>query len=307
MDRNVLLIAVYSDQEIARFNATVLEKVTDIGLSTNIDVNKKPVSIWGITSSGRNSEIWNRMKINDHVVFQVGTDRYYIGLVSHKLKSKQIANELWKKYHLYASSFNHLFFITRLSFVSQIPKALFLSNTEQTMDSISLLYEGQIVDRNFRKFLADFDKAVNTKASQVIDKLKAIDYSDPPQRVKAQVTRIIRDTTKSFQLKVKYNFACQICGYQLKVNSIYYSEVHHIWPLGEGGLDNFDNMIVLCPNHHAEFDLCAIAIDPKDGMTIIDSNHNVRGKATFLRVHKLSASNLKYHYKKITQKQNEFD
>jgi predicted restriction endonuclease len=93
-----------------------------------------------------------------------------------------------------------------------------------------------------------------------------------------------------------------ICRYQLEVHNGFYSEVHHIWPLGEGGLDNFDNMIVLCPNHHAEFDMCAIGIDPDDGSTVIDSNSNVKGRAIFLGFHKLATSNLKYHYKKIIQK-----
>ena len=42
-------------------------------------------------------------------------------------------------------------------------------------------------------------------------------------------------------------------------------EVHHIKPLGSGhqGPDYPGNMLVLCPNHHAAFDLSTMALDPE--------------------------------------------
>ncbi len=68
------------------------------------------------------------------------------------------------------------------------------------------------------------------------------------------------------ELKEKYNHRCQICGLQLyKGNGEYYSEGHHLRPLGREhfGVDDEDNIIILCPNHHTEFDYGVIAIDPK--------------------------------------------
>ena len=43
-----------------------------------------------------------------------------------------------------------------------------------------------------------------------------------------------------------------------------YAEVHHIRPLGSGhdGPDHPGNMLVLCPNHHAAFDLMTMALNP---------------------------------------------
>ena len=79
-----------------------------------------------------------------------------------------------------------------------------------------------------------------------------------PERIKATVSRIIRDTDAARSLKSRYHFSCQVCGLQIQAaHGCYYIEVHHIRPLGGGhdGMDEHSNMLVLCPNHHAMFDL----------------------------------------------------
>jgi hypothetical protein len=56
-----------------------------------------------------------------------------------------------------------------------------------------------------------------------------------------------------------YGHKCAICQWQasenlVRVNGRYqYShgnEIHHITPVSEGGTDEDDNIILLCPNHH---------------------------------------------------------
>ena len=42
-----------------------------------------------------------------------------------------------------------------------------------------------------------------------------------------------------------YGSVCSICGFSLVV------EVHHIVPRSRGGGNHDDNLIPLCPNHHA--------------------------------------------------------
>lgn len=79
------------------------------------------------------------------------------------------------------------------------------------------------------------------------------------------VNTILRNKSLSDKIKKLYSNSCQICGVRLKVNDgLYYSEVHHIVPLGSphNGRDNIKNMICVCPNHHALLDLKAIAITP---------------------------------------------
>lgn len=85
----------------------------------------------------------------------------------------------------------------------------------------------------------------------------ASDLSEP-QRVKSQTMRVIRDTKAARDLKVLYGCECQVCGTVIEISEDQrYAEVHHIRPLGgvHEGKDKTDNMLVLCPNHHAMFDL----------------------------------------------------
>ena len=81
----------------------------------------------------------------------------------------------------------------------------------------------------------------------------------------------------------------------------FYSEVHHLKPLGEHGFDNEDNMLVLCPNHHALFDYLSIGIDPSDQITIIDLQANVLGKLTMIHGHTLGESNVDYHRQRMIE------
>ena len=83
---------------------------------------------------------------------------------------------------------------------------------------------------------------------------------------------------------------------------MFYSEVHHLQPLGNkhNGADNKHNMLVLCPNHHSMFDLGILAIDPMDGCHIIhiDSIDNLNGKIIEFK-HIVSSINIRYHYENI--------
>jgi len=73
-----------------------------------------------------------------------------------------------------------------------------------------------------------------------------------------QVYRITRDSKLVRDLKSLYDFACQVCGLHIQtLQGSPYIEVHHVQALGgdHAGLDIQANMLVLCPNHHAMFDL----------------------------------------------------
>jgi predicted restriction endonuclease len=90
-----------------------------------------------------------------------------------------------------------------------------------------------------------------------------------------EISRIKRNQKLVDEIKLQYDFTCQICGEQLKIRSdVYYSEVHHIKPLGSkhNGPDISDNMLSVCPNHHALLDLGAIEID----LQKLLKKHNIR-------------------------------
>ena len=56
-------------------------------------------------------------------------------------------------------------------------------------------------------------------------------------------------------LKLLHNFKCQICGITIqKKNGGFYIESAHIKEKSKAGPETPDNILILCPNHHKEFD-----------------------------------------------------
>lgn len=95
---------------------------------------------------------------------------------------------------------------------------------------------------------------------------KVHDLDAPPaERVQATVSRIIRDTQLSRRVKMLHECKCQIltCEYTIVLaDGSHYAEGHHVQPLGEphNGPDVLENIVCLCPNHHAACDLGAIRL-----------------------------------------------
>ena len=82
-----------------------------------------------------------------------------------------------------------------------------------------------------------------------------------PERAEITVSRILRDTRIARQLKNIHSNRCQICRKTIALRKERtYSEAHHLKPLGQphNGPDIPENIIVLCPNHHAICDFGAI-------------------------------------------------
>jgi hypothetical protein len=142
---------------------------------------------------------------------------------------------------------------------------------------------------------------IKPRTSEALKNRPPIDYKEPPKRVTVKNRRIIRDTENARDLKVRYNDRCQVCGTRLQLDEgEHYPEVHHLRPLGEDGLDNQSNMLVLCPNHHAMFDYRSLGVDPKDCSTIVDRRLKSIGKRLRFRDdHRLLKSYVRYHYEKL--------
>ncbi len=120
----------------------------------------------------------------------------------------------------------------------------------------------------------------------------ANDNEAPPERIHTFISRIVRDTAAAIALKYKYDFQCQICGIALHYGTDKrYAEVHHLRPLGQphDGPDLESNMLVLCPNHHALFDLNVPRFKSDSTLAI----NGVEFKLTLK--HKLAKTNIAYY------------
>lgn len=83
---------------------------------------------------------------------------------------------------------------------------------------------------------------------------------------KVTIQRLVRASKISRRLRDLYKQQCQLCGDRLrKSDGTHYSEAHHIQPYNKvhRGDDNSQNMIVLCPNCHTQFDDLYYAIHPE--------------------------------------------
>lgn len=81
--------------------------------------------------------------------------------------------------------------------------------------------------------------------------------------VETIINRIKRHQQIVTKLKDKYNNHCQIDGCNFtfkKKNGGFYSEVHHLVPLSQGGSQGEDNVVILCPNHHRMFHFAYVEI-----------------------------------------------
>lgn len=115
--------------------------------------------------------------------------------------------------------------------------------------------------------------------SQLSDTPTAIDLPlgmEEPNREYITTYRVLRDTNLARKLKLLHKNCCQICDYKIQLpNGKYYSEAHHIIPLGKphNGSDVAENIIVLCPNHHVMCDYGVIELNFREIKQI--SGHSI--------------------------------
>lgn len=131
------------------------------------------------------------------------------------------------------------------------------------------------------------------------DDIELPDGSETTERRPTTGSDIIRNEELVRKLKALYNHTCQICGdRRLKGTSTGFSHVHHLMPLGEphSGPDIPENTVVVCPNHHEDFENGMLAIDPQT----LEVNHfyeeTLRGKTVETKEgHQIGPQYVAYH------------
>jgi len=121
------------------------------------------------------------------------------------------------------------------------------------------------------------------------------------QEVQAQ----IRNARHVRELKALYQHTCVFCGKQMIVGvdpDKHYSEAAHIRPVGEpyNGPDQKNNMIILCPEHHLQFDRGVLRLRESGGNSVIRSK--ITGDALHDRPinlkhpHTIGVAYVQWHY-----------
>jgi len=121
---------------------------------------------------------------------------------------------------------------------------------------------------NFKSVLKKYVEMVQANFNGLFDQFVApaidVDPAPPPPRRWSEVSRIVRDTAITRELKRTYDNQCQICGQKLQLTeSEFYAEAHHLQPLGgeHNGPDIQENLICVCPNCHVLLDYGALPIE----------------------------------------------
>jgi predicted restriction endonuclease len=90
---------------------------------------------------------------------------------------------------------------------------------------------------------------------EIIKELKVV-TPQTPELVEFRGEKYKRDNKIIAQLKILRDFKCQICGASIqKRDNTFYIEAAHITEKEHKGSETPDNILILCPNHHKEFDL----------------------------------------------------
>lgn len=126
-----------------------------------------------------------------------------------------------------------------------------------------------------------------------------------PERVETTTSRVVRNTALSKELKEDYQYHCQLCGEARHKSPLeHYAEAHHIKPLGRPheGPDVKENILVLCPNHHADFDHGLVHVDPETHEVIHATDKSISGeKLQTKEHHDINSELLKYHNTEISK------
>ncbi|MGW1778564.1 HNH endonuclease [Streptomyces sp. NPDC002143] len=130
--------------------------------------------------------------------------------------------------------------------------------------AVAVLRETYFTDVDSHPLLERLGLTGYESASGVMDDpMEQEEESGPASRRPVTVSRIVRDPELAAEVKELYFDCCQVCGLQLPTRFSTYSEAAHIRGLGHphNGPDKLSNLLVLCPNHHVQFDALAIYID----------------------------------------------
>jgi len=122
----------------------------------------------------------------------------------------------------------------------------------------------------------------NNSKQSIIAELQNLKETDP-EIVVINSKSYKRDNKTVAQIKFIREFKCQICGTTIKKkDGSNFVEAAHIKPKHQKGRETPDNIILLCPNHHKEFDIGDRRIISQDANQIVFTLNGQRHEINLL-------------------------
>ncbi|MFV9482293.1 HNH endonuclease [Christiangramia sp. ASW11-125] len=130
---------------------------------------------------------------------------------------------------------------------------------QRYIDNLNLDEDFSREDEEEQEEISDYLKKNKTKKDLLNELDKA--ENDDSEKVTVNHRQYKRNNKIIALIKILRNFECQICGYYVKKrNGGKYIEAAHIRPKHKQGPEKPENILLLCPNHHKEFDFGELTI-----------------------------------------------
>ena len=249
------------------FAGTYEKPIFDVVIQTN--VRRNPINISKLKAG---EKIWLKWK-NGPIIMYAEIDSYEKGnVIDGDIKELREKTKDFPTYHM--DHYWKLLMEKNTFYYAMIylknskhlekpiqPERMFNRNTWIVIDSIEVKKEwfpNYITDRindSIDSFIENVDERTRNFINENED-IQAIlsDISNvniTPKKKKVIVNLYKRNSKLITKLKRVYKNKCQICMFRFKKENLeYYSEVHHIKPLGEDGSDSLENLVNLCANCH---------------------------------------------------------
>ncbi|MGW7364054.1 HNH endonuclease [Streptomyces sp. NPDC054841] len=175
--------------------------------------------------------------------------------------------------------------------------ALLLDDPFVRSQAVAVLRETYLADIDHHALMERLGLAGYESASGVPDDIEGQETElDPASRRTVTLSRIVRDPELTATVKRLHGDHCQVCGLRLPTRFGTYSEAAHIRGLGRphNGPDKLSNLLVLCPNHHVQFDALAIYVDT-DGTVRTTADDVSIGELRQHSAHQINDAHLRYH------------
>lgn len=304
---NLFLIPV-SDEWVGRFKSTVQTPVESDTDAPDTIASLLPARVWGATAGSQTEQYFDEMRPRDCVLFYREGDFFAGGIVGRTLDDPSVGAWIWDNPE------SRFIFTLEEYFdwapaIARIWDALGYNGSPRVQGFLrvkpSRLENIRGDEKTLERVL--FGTLNETLSETAGNSLGAalITHDRSPERTTTERDRLLRDQTLVTELKSLYDHTCQLCGYRLQRGvDAGYAEVHHIKPLGSphNGPDIPENMLVLCPNHHADFDNGMLTVDPETFTVNHAYDDSISGSQLTLRDgHQVHSVFLQHHNDAIVE------
>ena len=286
----VYIIPIGSENAVNNMNNTLLNKVDKQSILANgvtIDENlyeDNKINVWGLIPGPQNTRQWQRFKPHDIVIFVPSKYNLIVTEILEITKSKDLANTLWG-IDKNGQTWEMIFFVKILMIIEK-DKRSFLNELGYS-EKDQLMGNRKITDRFISKYRSvenflnlNLEIAVSPEsfsddiATQTVENVlpSRLSKEERFEHLKELVKKALQDKFRDYIevngkrikrktilvafVKERDDYKCKACGFTFKKkDGENYVEVAHIKPLSEGGPDDPENMVALCPNCHKKLDV----------------------------------------------------